>query len=91
MFQVSYNPTTYVNRIQSTKVAGFHFSLCEVIQKGPNLLNGPYLQLKLWLEAGMRANRKVSFSHKKNPNNKTRNMKKEKPRGSSCLLQQIMS
>lgn len=53
------------------EVAGFHFSLCEVIQKGPNLANGARLQssvhqqLKLQLETVVVANRKVNFSHQK--------------------------
>lgn len=68
-------------------MAGFPFSLREVIQKGPNLLNGTCLhsqvhqQLKVWLKADMAANRKVTFSQqkKKTPKNKKRIRKKKSP------------
>lgn len=36
----AYTSRTNVNWTQSTKVASIHFILCEVTQKGPNLLNG---------------------------------------------------
>lgn len=45
MLQVSHHSTTNVNSMQSTEVAGFHFSSCKVIQKGPNLLNGACIAL----------------------------------------------
>lgn len=36
----AYTSRTNVNWTQSTEVVSFHFILCEVTQKGPNLLNG---------------------------------------------------
>lgn len=39
----AYTSRTNINWTQSTKVVSFHFILCEVTQKGPNLLNGTWV------------------------------------------------
>lgn len=48
--------------MQSTQVAGFHFSSCKVIQKGPNLLNG--VCLALVVTSGQQTEKGISLTKK---------------------------
>lgn len=86
MLQVSHHPTTNVNWMQSTQVAGFHFSSRKVKEKGPNLLNGACIALGV--TSGLQTEKGISLIKKKTQIIETgRNKSPEKP---AALLQQIL-
>lgn len=85
MLQVSHHSTTNVNSMQSTEVAGFHFSSCKVIQKGPNLLNRACIALGV--TSGQQTEKGISLIKKKIIIETGRNKNPEEP---AALLQQIL-
>lgn len=71
--------------MQSTQVAGFHFSSCKVTQKDPNLLNG--VCLALGVTPGQQTEKGISLTKKNQIIGTGRNKSSEEPAG---LLQQIL-